>query len=70
MTEKTTDRYAEGVRDALEELASVYGEGIKETDLWSEYMSEGEGDNCLTCSSDKDDNGLVVCSTCNEEAKA
>ena len=38
-----TDRYDEGVRDALAELGEVYGEGIEETDLWAEYMNkEGE----------------------------
>jgi hypothetical protein len=29
-----------------------------------------QGEICLICYGDKDDNGLVVCSTCNEEVKA
>jgi hypothetical protein len=38
-----SDKFKEGVRYALEELRAVYGEGIEETDLWSEHMNkEGE----------------------------
>lgn len=37
-----SDKFKEGVRYALEELRSVYGEGVEETDIWAEYMSEGE----------------------------
>lgn len=29
--------FIEGVVYALEELASVYGKGITETDIWAEY---------------------------------
>lgn len=32
--------YAQGVRDALGELLDIYGEGIKETDLWAQHMEE------------------------------
>lgn len=34
--------FREGVRYALANLLEVYGEGIEETDLWAEYMAEGE----------------------------
>jgi hypothetical protein len=37
-----SEKFKEGVRYALEELRSVYGEGVEETDIWAEYMSEGE----------------------------
>jgi hypothetical protein len=30
--------FNDGVAFALETLKDVYGEGIEETDLWSEYM--------------------------------
>jgi hypothetical protein len=32
--------YEQGVRDALNELSEVYGDGIEETDLWNEYMTK------------------------------
>lgn len=38
----TDKSYVQGVIDTLEELREVYGEGIEETDLWAEYMKEGE----------------------------
>ena len=31
----------DGIKYALNELREVYGAGIEETDIWSEYMSEG-----------------------------
>lgn len=34
--------YRNGIIDAIEGLREVYGEGIEETDLWAEYMKEGE----------------------------
>lgn len=33
--------YMEGVRDTLNELREVYGEGLEDTDLWREVMGEG-----------------------------
>ena len=39
-----TDRYDEGVSDALAELREVYGEGVEETDLWSEHMNKEGGE--------------------------
>lgn len=36
------DSFEEGVRYALDYLHEVYGEGIEETDIWSEYMDEEE----------------------------
>jgi hypothetical protein len=36
------DKFAEGVRYALEYLADLY-EGLDETDLWAEFMTEKEG---------------------------
>jgi hypothetical protein len=33
--------YEEGMRDALNYLSSLY-EGIEETDLWADYMTEEE----------------------------
>jgi hypothetical protein len=32
--------YEQGVKDALNELSEVYGDGIEETDLWNEYMTK------------------------------
>jgi hypothetical protein len=29
-----------------------------------------QGETCLICYGNKEDNGLIVCSSCNEEAKA
>ena len=40
MQKECAKAYAEGVRNTLEELREVYGEGIEETDIWSEYMNE------------------------------
>ena len=34
--------YKQGIIDTLSELADIF-EGIKETDLWAEYMAEEEG---------------------------
>jgi len=34
--------FNEGVRYALEELRSVYGKSVEETDIWAEFMSEKE----------------------------
>jgi nitrogen fixation/metabolism regulation signal transduction histidine kinase len=34
-------QFTEGIKYALAELASLY-DGITETDLWAEYMNEGE----------------------------
>ena len=34
--------FKDGVRYALEELRSIYGEGVEETDIWAEYMNEEE----------------------------
>lgn len=42
IAQNLTDRYAEGVRDALGELREVYGDGITETDLWAEYKEGGK----------------------------
>lgn len=33
--------YEEGMRDALSYLAELF-EGVEETDLWADYMKEGE----------------------------
>ena len=33
--------YAEGMRDALTYLAELY-DGVEDTDLWADYMSEEE----------------------------
>ena len=33
--------YEEGMRDALTYLAELY-DGVKETDLWADYMTEEE----------------------------
>lgn len=40
MRKDSTMAYAEGVRYALDYLREVYGEGIEETDIWKEYISE------------------------------
>jgi len=32
--------YEQGVRDALNSLSEVYGDGIEETDLWNEYITK------------------------------
>ncbi len=34
------DSFQEGVRYALDYLREVYGEGIEETDIWTDYMNE------------------------------
>jgi len=40
MQKECAKAYLSGVRNTLEELREVYGEGIEETDIWSEYMNE------------------------------
>lgn len=42
MRKQSAMAHAEGIRYALYELREVYGEGIEETDIWAEYMSEEE----------------------------
>ena len=37
-----TAAYEQGARDILSYLEEVYGEGIHDTDVWAEYMSEGK----------------------------
>ena len=32
--------FIDGVCYALEEIRSVYGDGVKDTDLWADYMKE------------------------------
>lgn len=36
------ESYEQGARDILSYLEEVYGEGIRETDVWAEYMSDKE----------------------------
>ena len=40
MQQECAKAYLSGVRNTLEELREVYGEGIEETDIWSEYMND------------------------------
>ena len=40
--EQGFDNFHEGVRYALNYLNDLY-DGVKETDLWAEYMAEKEG---------------------------
>lgn len=40
MQKECVKAYLSGVRNTLEELREVYGEGIEETDIWVEYMNE------------------------------
>lgn len=37
--------FQEGARYVLEYLRDVYGEGIEETDIWADYMSDEEENN-------------------------
>ncbi len=34
--------FIEGAKYVLEYLHDVYGEGLEETDIWADYMTEGE----------------------------
>ena len=40
MSKMKADAFKRGIQTALRELREVYGEGIEETDLWTEYMNE------------------------------
>lgn len=42
LTKIKGDSFQEGARYVLEYLRDVYGDGIEETDIWADYMSDEE----------------------------